>query len=120
MLFHLNEAGVMRLAVGKSVLQEADEVIRRKAPELLSDLAQLLDEVRIEIGKNPSDEHISRTSLLVNYSPDALVLAEALQVEPDWFITHDREHFLNNPNLLNLPFRIGKPGDVLVWLREQL
>ncbi|NCT22293.1 PIN domain-containing protein [bacterium] len=120
LLFHLGEAGAIRLFVGKSVLREADEVLRRKAPELLPILAQLLNEAHVEIGEDPSEENIRKAGQLVKYLPDARVLAEALQVQADWFITHDREHFLNNPALADLPFRIGTPGDVIVWLRERL
>ncbi len=120
LLFHLGESNILCLTVGRSVMQEAEAVISRKAPHLLVDLAQLLDETRVDIGENPSDENISTANQLVDYSPDVLVLAEALQVRPDWFITHDREHFLNNSKLQSLSFRIGTPGNVLVWLREQL
>jgi len=119
-LFHLSEAGAIRLLVGKSVLREADEVLRRKAPELLPILAQLLEEANIEIGENASEENINKAGQLVKYLPDTMVLAEALQGKVDWFSTHDREHFLNNPTLADLPFRIGSPGDVIVWLRERL
>ncbi len=120
MLFHLGESNILQLTIGKSVMQEADDAISRKAQHLLVDLAQLLDETRVEIGENPSDENIRTANQLVDYSPDILVLAEALQVQPDWFIIHDREHFLNNSRLQSLSFRIGTPGNVLVWLRKRL
>jgi predicted nucleic acid-binding protein len=119
-LFHLGEAGVFKIVMGKTVLEEAEEVIRRKIPNRLTDLAQLLNEARVEIVENPSAKHTQTANTLTTYMPDALVLAEALQAMPDWFITHDREHFLNNPALQRLPFRIGNPGDVLQWQREQI
>lgn len=120
MLFHLGEAGAIRLVIGKSVLQETDEVLRRKASELIPLLAELLDEVQVEIGEDPSEEISRKAGQLMEYLPDAIVLAEALEVQAEWFCTHDREHFLNNPALAGLPFRIGTPGDVLAWLRERL
>jgi len=43
MLFRLGEAGVVTLVVGKITLQEADQVLLRKAPDLRVLLAQLLD-----------------------------------------------------------------------------
>ena len=120
MLFRLGEAGVLTLTVGKIVLQEADEVLLRKAPELRTLLAQLLDTARVKIGDTPSEEHFEKANALMEYAPDAQVLAEAIQAAPDWFTSHDREHFLGNPDLAKLPFQIGSPGDVLAWIRTQL
>ena len=120
LLFHFGETGVFEIVVGKSVLNETDEVIRCKAPNRLTDLAQMLDETRIKVSDEPSSENKNIASALVSYVPDTLVLAEALQSRTDWFITHNREHFLNNPKLENLPFRIGTPGDVLLWQRERI
>jgi len=99
--------------VGRSVIQECNDVIIRKAPARLHTLAQLLDSTGIKIGKNPLDKHTQVAKQLLDYPPDAIVLAEAIQVDPDWFVTHDRNHFLFNPALSDLPFRIGTPGDVI-------
>jgi predicted nucleic acid-binding protein len=120
LLFHLAHAGTVQLLVGKGVLHEAEEVMRRKAPELLGLLAQLLDEAGIEIGKPPSDVQHKKAQSLLSYSPDANVLAQAISTNPDWLVSHDKEHFLNNPALKDLPFKIGTPGDVIAWLREYL
>ena len=120
MLLDLGEADAIHVIVGKSVIQEADEVIRRKAKGLIPVLAQLLDETRLEIGQRPNAKNIKRANQLIVYPPDAFILAEALEAEPDWFVTHDRQHFLNNPESADLPFSIGTPGDILAWFREQI
>ncbi|NOY98321.1 MAG: PIN domain-containing protein [Chloroflexi bacterium] len=120
MLFRLGEAGVVTLVVGKIVLQETDDVLLRKAPELRALLAQLLDAAQVKIGDDPQEDHLDKAAALMAYAPDAQVLAEALQAAPDWFTSHDREHFLDNPDLAELPFQIGSPGDALAWIRTQL
>ena len=120
LLFHLAHAGTIKLLVGKGILREAEEVMRRKAPELLGLLAQLLDEAGIEISKLPSVAQQRKAQSLLSYTPDADVLAQAISANIDWLVSHDREHFVGNPALNNLPFRIGTPGDVIVWLREYL
>ncbi len=120
LLFHLAHAGTIRLLVGKGVLQEAEEVMRRKAPELLGLLAQLLDEAGIEISVEPTSQQLKQAKTLIDYSPDASVLAQAISANPKWFVSHDKEHFVGNPALDNLPFKIGTPGDVIAWLREYL
>jgi len=94
--------------------------MRRKAPELLGLLAQLLDESGVEIGKPPTTAQKKKARSLLSYSPDADVLAQAMSAEPDWLVSHDKEHFVGNPGLDDLPFKVGTPGDVIAWLREYL
>jgi len=117
-LFQLAEARVIRLVVGPTVLQECDEVIRRKAPGTLPRLAQLLAAARIETSSAPSARQIKTAQSYVHYSPDARVLAEAIQAKPDWIITHDKEHFLKNRDKITLPFEIGTPGDLIQRLKD--
>ena len=120
LLFHLAHVGTIQLLVGKGVLQEAEEVMRRKAPELLGWLAQLLDEAGVEISQSPTAAQQKKAQSLLSYSPDASVLAQAMSAKPDWLVSHDKEHFVGNPGLDDLPFKIGTPGDVIAWLREYL
>jgi predicted nucleic acid-binding protein len=120
LLFHLAQAGTVKLLVGSGVLKEAEEVIRRKAPELLGLLAQLLDEAGIEISKPPTAAQQKKAKSLLSYSPDANVLAQAMAAKSDWLVSHDKKHFVGNPGLDDLPFRLGTPGDVIAWLREYL
>jgi predicted nucleic acid-binding protein len=119
LLFHLSQAGVIHMIVGKGVLMETEEVVHRKAPSLMGLLAQLLEETNIEISSNPTVRQQKRAQSLLGYLPDANVLAQALAANPDWFVSHDREHFLDNPTLADLPFQIGTPGEVIAWLRWQ-
>jgi hypothetical protein len=44
--------------------------------------------------------------------------AEAIHIKPDWFVTHDKEHFLKSRVKFNVPFEIGTPGDFLQKLKE--
>ncbi len=118
LLFHLAQAGALELVVGPGILQEAEEVLRRKAPHLLVILAQLLDEVNLEVCEASSDAENARAEALIEYTPDARVLAQAFRANPDWFASHDKAHFLGNPDLEGLPFKIGSPGDVIAWIRD--
>ncbi len=112
-IFHLAEAGVLRLIVGPTVLSEADEVVRRKAAASLPVLAQLLEAGRVETTLGPTENQVQSARRYVRYAPDARVLAEAMRAEPDWFVTHDKEHFLREKQEIKLPFAIGTPGDLL-------
>lgn len=118
MVFRLGEIGYLQLMAGKQVLKECEEVVRRKAPQTLPELAVLLDVVNLVVTPEASAEHLERARALVTYPPDALILAEALRAEPDWLLSHDHQHLLSVPAEA-LPFRIGTPGDLLTWLRAQ-
>jgi predicted nucleic acid-binding protein len=112
-LFHLGEAGVLHLIVGLTVLREADEVVRRKIPASLPTLAQLLSIGLVETSPISTKKQLELARAYVQYPPDARVLADAIQANPDWFVTHDKEHFLHLQYETDLSFRIGTPGDLL-------
>ena len=117
-LFLLAEAGVLKLVVGPTVLKECDEVIRRKAPGSASRLAQLLAEAQTETSTLPSKRQIKTAQSYVRYAPDAHVLAEAIHAKPNWFVTHDKEHFLKSRSKIKLAFEIGTPGDLIQRFKE--
>jgi len=118
-LFRLGEAGVLQLIVGSNVLRECEQVVRRKAPASLPTLAYLLELGMVEIATRSTDDFVEQANAIVAYEPDAYVLAEAIGAEPDWFITHDKAHFLNaNPDS-SLTVRIGTPGDLIKALEDE-
>ena len=120
LLFRLGEIGLLDIWVGQSVIKEAEEVVQRKVPHTLPDLAILLSIVRTSLGSSPGSREYEQARELVHYLPDARVLAEAMCAAPDWFVTLDRKHFLENRLLAKLPFRIGTPGDFLEAFKENL
>lgn len=101
-------------------MKEADEVFRRKAPDLLPLLAALLHRAQAQTGPAATAEELARTAEIVDYAPDARIAAEALACQADYLVTHDQEHLLRNPRLDVLPCKVGTPGDCLAWLRQQL
>ncbi len=118
-LFLLGGAGLMRLVVGPTVLRECQGVTQRKNPTTLPDLAQLLSSGLVETSQAPTQKQISAAEEYVQYAPDAHVLAEAMLAKPDWFVTHDKEHFLKHRGRFDLPFEIGTPGDVLQRFKDE-
>ncbi len=116
-LFYLSATGLIRLVVSRDVLRECEEVVRRKSPGSLPWLARLLETGEVTVSPEPTPGQLRKAGKLVRYPPDARILAGAIRALPDWFITHDREHFLKMPAGKELPFKIGTPGDLIQFLR---
>ncbi len=118
-LLKLGEAGAIEVGVGPTVLQEADEVFRRKAPDLLPLLAGLLHRAQVQIGPAATDEQQAHAAAVVDYAPDARIVAEVLACRADYLVTHDQEHLLRHPRSGDLPCVVGSPGACLTWLRQR-
>jgi predicted nucleic acid-binding protein len=119
-LLKLGESSAIRIWVGPTVLQEADEVFRRKAPDLLPLLAALLHQAGTQVGPAATGEGQARADALVDYAPDARIVAEALACQADYLVTHDQAHLLRVLRPGDLPCQVGIPGDCLAWLRQEL
>src|SRR5436190_17513603 len=116
MILKLGEARAVRVLVSSPVLQEAENVLRRKAPDLIGLLALLLDRSGAETVAAPLPDFVLECLALTSYPADALVLAAAKMAVADYFVTLDREHFLSNDALKRaMPFPIDTPGDFLAW-----
>ena len=118
-LFRLGEVGLLQLIVGKHVLRECEDVVRRKLPSSLPRLAYLFELGLVEVSSRSADDFLEQANATISYKPDAYVLAEAMAVDPDWFITHDKVHFLDAKTAANLDFWIGTPGDLLQALEDE-
>jgi len=121
MLLKLGEAGVVELLVSSQVLGEIEEVIRRKAVQLLPTLAALLDRSNGSSIPTAPQALFERCLELVTHPGEARILADAWQAQADYLVTLDKAHFLDTPVLAEqVPFQIGTPGDCLAWIREKL
>ena len=120
LILKLGEAGAVQLWVGPRVLQEADAVLARKAVENKALFALLLDRAKVSVGPEPDDTALAQARTVVDYPPDARIVAEALAVDADYLVSLDREHLVGNPRASELPFLVGTPGDFLAWFREHL
>lgn len=121
MILKLGEASALQLLTSRDVLSELERVFRRKAPELLGELAILLDRSRLEIGPSPQMRDVEKNLNLVGHPGDARIITVAQSMEADYFVTLDRKHFIDNTRLVNgVSFPIGTPGDMLAWYRRGL
>jgi len=119
MILKLGEAGAVSLWVGPLVLNEAEAALAKKSPKSKAYFALLLDSANVQIGEPATPDALSLAASVVDYLPDAQVLAEALTVGVDYFVSLDKKHLLGNPRAGRLPFPVGMPGDFLAWYRER-
>jgi predicted nucleic acid-binding protein len=120
LILKLGEAAAVSLWVGPWVLREVDAVVRRKSEGSRPHLVLLLDRAQVQVGPEAGTEASKQALSVVNYLPDAQILAEALEIGVDYFVSLDRKHLVGNPQAGNLPFAVGTPGDFITWYRQQL
>ena len=120
MVLKLGEAEAVTVLVSPQVLAEAENVLKRKAPQAVGLLALLLDRSRVEVTPSPAPENVEKSEILTHHPGDAQVLAAVWQSQADYLVTLERQHFLDNPLVAqSVPFPVGTPGDFLAWYRGQ-
>jgi len=120
LILKLGEAGVLSLWIGPWVLREAESVFNRKSPHSLPYFALLLERAGVQIGEEADDDAMKMALTVVEYAPDAQVLAEAIMLNVDYFVSFDRTHLVGNLRAGTLSFPIGTAGDFLAWYRERI
>ncbi len=122
LLLKLGEAGALDMRVNREVLGDCDRVLRRINPDYVRQLAVILHQANVATTLDPERETVERCIEMTGYEPDARVLAAAIECDADLFLTHDIEHFLQNP-LIGPPdtrLRVMNLRDALQWVRNRL
>jgi predicted nucleic acid-binding protein len=120
LILKLGEAEAVSLWVSPTVLREAEAVLKRKSEESRPHMALLLDRAQVQVGPEAGKEALAQALFAVDYLPDAQVLAEALEIGVEYFVSLDRKHLVGNPRTESLPVTVGAPGDFLDWYRQRL
>lgn len=120
-LLNLGESQDILLTVSELVIVESERSMAKKSPSNLNDLRSLIKSSNLRIVDNPSPEEVEANLYLINDPNDVPILLAAMKAKVDYLATHNRKHFLDDPKVAEKSgLRIGTPGDVLVWLRENL
>ena len=120
-LLQLGETKDVALTISELVLNETKRSIGRKRPEHLENAEQEIQKSNINILQNPPNEEIQANLYLMNDPNDVPILLAAIRAKVDYLATHDHKHFLDDPKVAERAgIKIGTPGDVLMWLRENL
>ena len=120
-ILRLGEIGAIQLFVSQDVLAELEENILKKKPQHLAVIAIVLEHSGVEIVDPPRIETVQRCQNFLAYADDAVVLAAAIEAQVDYFVTLDRQHFLNTLLVpTTLPLLLGAPSDFLAWYRTNI
>jgi predicted nucleic acid-binding protein len=120
-LLNLGESRDIVLVVSELVIWESERSMARKSPSNLDDLRSLIRSSNLRIIENPSLREVKANLYLINDPNDVPILLAAMKAKVDYLATHNRKHFLDDPNVSERSgLRIGTPGDVLAWLRDNL
>ena len=120
-LLIFGEDETILLTVNEWVVRVSEEALSRKSPRNIKALRNSLLTSNIQIVPDPTEDEIQANLYLIDDRDDVPVLLTAIKARVDYLATHDHKHFLDNPKVAERAgVRIGTPGDVLAWIRENL
>ena len=120
-LLQLGESEDVLLTISEMVIVESERSIAKKSPRNLNDLRSLIKTSRLKIVGDPYKKEVEANLYLIGDPNDVPILLAAMKAKVDYLATHNRRHFLDNPKVAERSaLKIGTPGDVLAWIRENL
>lgn len=120
-LLQLGESEDILLTISEMVVVESERSIAKKSPRNLNDLRSLIKAANLRIVRNPSNKEVETNLYLIGDPNDVPILLAARKAKVDYLATHDHKHFLDDPKVAERSgLKIGTPGDVLAWIRENL
>ena len=119
-LLLMSEMGDVDLYISEHVIAETERSLARKVPEALPEYRKTIKNADMKIVGNLSPDEVRACLYMIADPTDAPILAAAMKARADYLVTHNRKHFLDDPNVAERSgLRIGTPGDALAWLMEQ-
>ena len=120
-LLQLGESEDILLTVSEMVIVESERSIAKKSTRNLNDLRALIKSAKIRIITDPSKKEVQTNLYLIEDPYYVPILLAAMKAKVDYLATHNRKHFLDDPNVAEKSgLQIGTPGDALAWIREKL
>jgi predicted nucleic acid-binding protein len=120
-LLVMSENGQIETFISEQVIVESERSIARKVPQALPELRQTLKDASLKVVHNPTQEEIKENLYLIADPDDVPILLAAMKAHVDYLATPNRKHFLDGPKVAErVGYKIGTPGDVLTWIRENL
>jgi predicted nucleic acid-binding protein len=120
-LLVMSENGQIETFISEHVIVESERSLARKVPHALPEFRQAIKDANPKIVHNPTPQEIKENLYLIADPEDVPILLSAMKANVDYLATHNRKHFLDDPKVAERSgLKIGTPGDVLAWIRENL
>ena len=120
MLLLLAEAGLVTITISEQVVAETERAVARKVPQALAYYREALRSTGLRIVRDPSPEEVEAHKNIIAHRADVPIVVAAMKADVDYLVTLNRRHFIDDPGVATRSgLRIGTPGDVLAWVREQ-
>jgi len=120
-LLVMSENGQTETFISEQVIVESERSIARKVPHALPEFRQTLKDGGLKVVHNPTQKEIDKNISLITDPDDVPILLAAMKAHVDYLATHNRKHFLDDPKVAERAgIKMGTPGDVLAWIRENL
>ena len=120
-LLVMSEIGQIETFISEQVIVESERSLARKVPQALPEFRQTIKDVHPKIIRNPTQKEIEKNLYLIADPEDVPILLAAMKANVDFLATHNRKHFLDDPKVAERSgLKMGTPGDVLAWIRENL
>ena len=120
-LLVMSETGQIETFISELVIVETERSLARKVPDALPEFRQTIRDANPRIINNPTPQEIEEHLYLIADPEDVPILLAAMKANVDYLATHNRKHFIDDPGVAERSgIKIGTPGDVLAWLRENL
>ncbi|MBL8097890.1 MAG: PIN domain-containing protein [Anaerolineales bacterium] len=120
-LLVMSENGQIDTFISEQVITESERSIAKKVPHALPEFRQTIKDGGLKVVQNPTQKEIDENLYLIADPDDVPILLAAMKAHVNYFATHNRKHFLDDPKVAEKSgIKIGTPGDVLNWIRENL
>lgn len=120
-LLVLSENERVLLFISEQVKIECERAFLRKAPQALPAFNETIQHARLHIIENPTREEVQKNIGWIRDETDVPILLAALACRADFLVTHNRKHFLDDPQVAEkTSLRLGTPADALEWLRTSI
>jgi uncharacterized protein len=116
-ILNLFIAGKFKAVISQQVLEEVARNMKAKLPQTLPAFQDFLLDNPPIIVKNPSLEEVNEWSEVINFE-DAGILASAVAVQPDYFVTGDKHFFESTKIAERSGLRIVTPSQLLQVLKD--
>ncbi len=114
-----SKMGRLILVTTPYIINETEEVIKRKFPKLQPLFDQLKSGGSLVVTEDPSLDNISRAAQIISDPKDAPILAAAIAQQVDYLVTLDRKDFIDDKNVAQEPrLKIVTPATLIKSLRS--